>query len=182
MKQDQYGSTIEITGPDVPGLLACLTGHLASRAYDIHSTAGEALSRGMQSGGIRDTFVVTRYNQPLLPDERDSLCASLTELADGLERASRDVKKVSQKYAVDVVDGEVDGATVLVIEGPDASGLLGAITSTLSESSCSIVTFSGETLPTGLVRDRFVVQIDGQPVGSGPVSYTHLTLPTIPLV
>ena len=61
----------------------------------------------------------------------------------------------------------VDDATTLIIEGPDAPGLLGAITSTLSASSCSIITFSGETLKNGKIRDRFVVQVNGKPLEAG---------------
>ena len=159
------GTEVSLSGPDVPGLLACITGHFSSRGYNIHSTKGEPLPGA--TSGVKDTFVVTYHGGPLGDDEEMSLTQSLREMADQLHVASAKKKKEIQEYSVDVVDGEVDDATTLIIEGPDAPGLLGAITSTLSASSCSIITFSGETLKNGKIRDRFVVQVNGKPLEAG---------------
>ena len=53
------GTEIEISGPDVAGLLACITGGLFARGYDVLSTKGETLSGGGPMK-IKDTFVVTK--------------------------------------------------------------------------------------------------------------------------
>lgn len=158
------GTELSISGPDVPGLLACITAKLHSRGLAIHSTKGEPLP----GGGIKDTFVVTRYGEPLEPQEEMSMSMELTDVANQLrDRASTKTARRSV-YTVSVNDEEEAEATVLYIEGPDAPGLLGAITSTLSAASCSIKGFGGETTGDGIVRDRFVVQQEGkQPLAAG---------------
>ena len=160
------GTEVELSGPDVNGLLACMTGTLYARGYDIHSTKGETLSVGGPLG-VRDTFVVTRHGLPLDMDEQNACQSALTDTAARLYAAAQREAKQGPSYTVEVEDDEAAKTTVLIIEGPDVSGLLGAITSTLSASSCSIVSFGGETTSEGLVRDRFVVQVEGKPLDVG---------------
>ena len=76
------GTEVSLSGPDVPGLLACITGHFSSRGYNIHSTKGEPLPGA--TSGVKDTFVVTYHGGPLGDDEEMSLTQSLREMADQL--------------------------------------------------------------------------------------------------
>ena len=66
-------------------------------------------------------------------------------------------RAVEAAYSIRFVDDEEPCATVLLIEGPDAKGLLNAIATSLSDH-VKVVSFGGKTLPSGAVRDRFVVQ------------------------
>ena len=162
------GTEIVITGPDVVGLLACISGQLHLRGYDIFSTKGESLqTRPGGKATVRDTFVVTRSGSPLEADEESALEVALGKVATELyQTASKKVETIVQ-FKVHVDNQEHATGSVLYVEGPDASGLLGAITSTLSTSSCSIISFGGETLAGGAVRDRFVITVDGAKLNEG---------------
>ena len=100
-------------------------------------------------------------------DEQAACQTALLDMAVQLYASTKSESSTAVDYSVDVIDGEVDSASVIVIEGPDIAGLLGAITTTLGASSCSIVSFSGETTGEGMIRDRFVVQSNGKPLDEG---------------
>ena len=169
LEPNMMGTEVVVSGPDTAGLLACITGQLYLQGYDIHSTKGESiiLRPGQLTTEVRDTFVVTRFGMAIEAEEEAQLCKTLARVADELHKtASKKVETIVQ-YSITVDNDEVAGASVLYVQGPDASGLLGAITGCLSASSCTIVSFGGETLPQGGVRDRFVISISGAQLTEG---------------
>ena len=83
-------------------------------------------------------------------------------LEDTYLAASRPEGKVSgssYRVGIAVGKGEHAGCSVVTVDGPDAGDLLGAITTTLSKSACTVKSFGGETLSSGEVRDRLVTCI-----------------------
>ena len=77
------------------------------------------------------------------------------------------------EYTVEILaDEAVDSASVIIVEGPDAPGLLNAITSTLSASSLTVLHAGGKMIPSG-IRDRFVVQSKGEALS--PEQHAPLT-------
>ena len=166
------GTSVSVSGPDGPGLLACITATLHARGYNILETKGETLSGPLQ--GVKDTFVIARAGAALGAEEEAELAEKLTAVAENLYLSVSRIESKSNRslYCVDIAEGEGEsaGSSVVTIEGPDADGLLGTITTTLSQSSCTVKSFGGETLSTGEVRDRFVVQVRGKPVIPGAIA------------
>lgn len=161
--EGQKVTKVEIRGPDVTGLLACLASRISSLGCDIIGAENlDDVQQNLMQTSICDVFHVMSGGLPISEDDHPKLENALRGTCAAVVGAAA---KPRDKYHVILTPDEARKATAISVEGPDAPGLLNALTNTLSAAHCSIVTFSGETTDAGEVLDKFIVKgSDGQPI------------------
>jgi UTP:GlnB (protein PII) uridylyltransferase len=163
--QGERATKVEIQGPDVKGLLACLASRLSSLGCDVIGAGSDTVAVG---GGvppqIRDVFHVQAQGKPIAPESQALLVNALKGTGAAMLSATT---RPRDKYRVVLTPDTARKATHIAIEGPDVPGLLQALTTTLTHAHCSILTFGGETLEDGMVRDTFVVRKAERPIAPG---------------
>ncbi len=149
---------------DRPGLLALVTDALLSHGLSIRTA--HAFCRNRADGVTEAVDFLTLDRAGLDASDVDSLLHSLTDLVSEEIRASTKPtpgpasRGVRTRVYFDV-DALSRGEHVLLVEAPDAQGLLHAVTSALYAQgvrilACEIVT------EAGIVRDRFeLASVDG---------------------
>ena len=174
--QGERATKVEIQGPDVKGLLACLASRLSSLGCDVIGAGSDMVAAGGAAGNggavagggappqIRDVFHVQAQGKPIAPESQALLVNALKGTCAAMLSATT---RPRDKYRVVLTPDAPRTATHIAVEGPDVPGLLQALTSTLADAHCSILTFGGETLDDGQVRDTFVVRKAEKPIETG---------------
>ena len=153
--QGERATKVEIQGPDVKGLLACLASRLSSLGCDVIGAGSDMVAAGGAAGNggavagggappqIRDVFHVQAQGKPIAPESQALLVNALKGTCAAMLSATT---RPRDKYRVVLTPDAPRTATHIAVEGPDVPGLLQALTSTLADAHCSILTFGGETL------------------------------------
>ena len=152
---------VEVHGPDCSGLLACLVARIASLGCDVVGADSEGVAPELTETRVLDVFYITTQNAPIARVDHEALRNALRATCSTVISATA---KPRDKYLVTLSPDKERNATHIAVHGPDAPGLLNALTTTLTAAHCSILTFSGETTAHGEAETTFVVQQEGAPL------------------
>jgi len=161
---DEPATQVELVGPDVVGLLAAMTEGIFALGLDVTACLGQGSAK---DGEVKDIFHVHNRGRALTKKELPLLEGALH---DTLARLAVKVAASHflgiERYVVTLEDVSGD-MTVVTVKGPDVPGLLNTITSTLTKSKCSVLSFSGETTKGGQAVDMFTVAQHGEAIDTG---------------